>query len=92
MAFDLHRDRFVMPGGIGPTPSGRQWIADTNELVMGCDTDFNADGRVDGADLGRIMLAWGPATPSTREDLNGDGKVDSADLAILLATWGNCGH
>jgi hypothetical protein len=90
MAFDVHRDRFVMPGGIGPTPSGRQWIPETNELVMGCTADINGDGRVDGTDLGNMMVTWGPAAPGTPADLNADGVVNSADLGALLGAWGAC--
>jgi hypothetical protein len=90
MAFDVHRDRFVMPGGIGPTPSGRQWIPETNELVMGCTADINGDGRVDGTDLGNMMVTWGTAAPGTPADLNADGVVNSADLGALLGAWGAC--
>ena len=50
--------------------------------------DSDGDGRVDGADLGRLLGAWGPATASSSVcDLNADGSVDGADLAILLGNF-----
>ncbi len=47
--------------------------------------DLNGDGRVDGADLGVLLAAWG--LPDQDADLNGDGTVDGADLGILLSRW-----
>ncbi len=48
--------------------------------------DMNADGTVDGADLGLLLSAWG--TDDAKADLNGDGIVDGADLGLLLGSWG----
>ncbi|MHC4975661.1 MAG: GC-type dockerin domain-anchored protein [Planctomycetota bacterium] len=50
--------------------------------------DLNADGTVDGADLGLFLATWGSSDPTT--DLNGDGTVDGSDLGLLLSTWGPC--
>ncbi len=47
--------------------------------------DLNADGAVDGADLGLLLSAWGEGESSA--DLNGDTTVDGADLGLLLAAW-----
>lgn len=47
--------------------------------------DLNGDGRVDGADLGMLLAAWGTATAWA--DLDGDGTVGGADLGLLLARW-----
>jgi hypothetical protein len=47
--------------------------------------DLNADGAVNGADLGILLAAWGGRGPA---DLNGDGVVNGADLGIQLANWG----
>ena len=47
--------------------------------------DINGDGIVNGADLARVLGAWG--TSAAGGDLNGDGIVDGADLAIVLANW-----
>ena len=48
--------------------------------------DINGDGIVDGADLARVLGAWGTDGPGG--DVNGDGIVDGADLALVLASWG----
>jgi len=66
------------------------WYAD-NYTVFGaprCAGDFNADGGIDGADLGILLGEWGGADASA--DLNADGVVDGADLGILLGAWGQC--
>ena len=47
--------------------------------------DITGDGKVDGADLARLLGAWGSSAGGG--DLNGDGTVDGADLAILLGEW-----
>jgi hypothetical protein len=52
-----------------------------------CFGDLNADGNVDGADLGALLGAWGTPGPA---DLNDDGTVDGADLGALLGAWGDC--
>jgi hypothetical protein len=50
--------------------------------------DLNADGSVNGADLGILLGAWGAADPGEPADLNADGVVDGIDLGILLGNWG----
>jgi hypothetical protein len=45
--------------------------------------DLDRSGRVDAADLARLLLAWG----SPALDLSGDGTVDGADVGVLLAGW-----
>ncbi len=47
------------------------------------DPDLNDDGRVDGADLGLLIAAWGQDSP----DLDGNRPVDGGDLGIVLAAW-----
>jgi hypothetical protein len=59
-------------------------IPDACELQPG---DLNADGVVDGLDLGILLAQWGAPAPQTA-DLNDDGQVDGVDLGILLANWG----
>ena len=53
-------------------------------------SDCNCDGTVDGADLGLLLLNWGPCSGSGRcvGDTNLDGQVDGADMGDLLAHWG----
>ncbi len=53
-----------------------------------CTGDLNADGTVDGVDLGAILGAWGGADGPG--DLDGDGQVNGVDLGILLGAWGPC--
>jgi hypothetical protein len=47
--------------------------------------DFNADGVVDGIDLGLILGAWGTNVPDY--DLNNDGVVGGYELAFVLGLW-----
>ncbi|MEY4534943.1 MAG: hypothetical protein RLZZ246_1261, partial [Planctomycetota bacterium] len=51
--------------------------------------DLDGNGRVDGADLGLMLSAFGADDPSqaVRGDLNDDGQVDGLDLGVLLAGW-----
>jgi hypothetical protein len=51
-----------------------------------CPADRNADGVVDGADLGLLLGEWG----APDADLTGDGVTDGADLGVLLGGWGSC--
>lgn len=55
-----------------------------------CVADVNADGIVNGADLGIVISFWGPITVFPRADLNGDRVVNGSDLGILLSNWGSC--
>lgn len=48
--------------------------------------DLNADGTVDGDDLGALLGFWGAT--SGPADLNCDGIVDGNDLGTLLGNWG----
>lgn len=70
-------------GHIGPIPNIKAAVNVVRTVMRG---DLNADGAVNGADLGLLLAAWGtcPACPA---DLTGDGLVDGADLGLLLANW-----
>lgn len=46
--------------------------------------DLDADGDVDGADLGLLIANWGGSGTS---DLDCDGTVDGADLGLLISAW-----
>jgi len=54
--------------------------------------DIDRDGRVDGADLVFLGLAFGASGESIRydadADLDGSGTVDGDDLAVLAANFG----
>jgi hypothetical protein len=56
--------------------------------IIDCPSDINADGIIDGADLGTMLLDWGSSSQTS--DLDGSGIVDGADLGILLLDWGGC--
>lgn len=48
--------------------------------------DLNGDGRVDAADLGLFLAAWGP-NPGHPADFDGDGVVGGIDLGLMLLYW-----
>ena len=54
--------------------------------------DIDGDGRVDGADLVRLALAFGAGRGESRyaaaADLDSSGRVDGQDLAILASNFG----
>jgi hypothetical protein len=68
-----------------------QWQDLGGNTVCDCAGDLTVDGRVDGADLGALLSAWGPCTSACSADINHDGRVDGSDLGLLLANWGYCG-
>ncbi len=49
--------------------------------------DLNGDGLVNGADLGLMLVAWGPCGRDCIADLDGNGVVNGADLGLLLVDW-----
>ena len=60
------------------------------EIVPPCIADFNADGGVDGEDVGAFFTAWSAADPSS--DANQDGGIDGTDVAVFFEAWsaGGC--
>jgi len=70
--------------GLGPA----NWQFYMDALATPCPqpADLDCDGVVDGADLGRVLAAWGDGHGPA--DLDGNGRIDGADLAQLLAAWG----
>ena len=56
-----------------------------------CPADLLPDGIVNAADLGAILVNWGPCTGSCLGDLDGDNVVGASDLAAVLVAWGPCG-
>jgi predicted outer membrane repeat protein len=54
-----------------------------------CAADLDGNGVVGGADLGRLLGAWGPCTDCPA-DINGDGLVSGTDLGAMLGAWGAC--
>jgi hypothetical protein len=81
------------PGrAMGRKVASRAWqhARDLWQTPVSCDADLTGDGRCDGADLGLLLAAWGPAGEHPAPDLNGDGVVDGADLGLMLSAWGSC--
>ena len=64
------------------------WIVVLPGGDVPCPGDFNGDGKVNGADLGLMLVDFG--NKGSVADLNGDGRVDGADLGLLLSFWGDC--
>jgi hypothetical protein len=74
-------------GAIGVTDIvGARLNADGSLGVPSVCGDVNGDGIVNGADLGLLLGAWGPADGAPY-DLNHDGVVNGADLGLLLGCW-----
>ena len=59
----------------------------TIELEAGVPGDLNGDGIVSGADVGILLVQWGPCTGDCTADFNADGIVDGGDFGILLTYW-----
>ena len=58
-----------------------------------CLGDLDHDGKIDGADLGALLLQWGSnALGTSQADVNADGAVDGVDLGFLMTKWGGCVH
>jgi hypothetical protein len=50
--------------------------------------DLDDNGVVNAADLGSLLVAWGPCPSGCcTADLNASGEVDAADLGMLLSNW-----
>jgi len=60
-------------------------VNQTMTIVAPRPGDLNADGVVNGEDLGMLLLAWG--AESRAADLNADGIVGGADLGLMLLNW-----
>jgi len=93
--FDLSRLSIECGGPVAPglemlDMNGDAWLDSLDfALISGAMTglvgDFNADGVVDGNDLGTLLGDW--MAPCTASDLTGDGVVDGDDLGTLLGNW-----
>lgn len=67
-----------------------------DETPVGCPGDITLDGKVDQADLGVLLAAYGTTVGQPQyngqADLNADGAVDQADLGALLSHYDkSCG-
>ena len=62
------------------------------DVAVPCPGDLNGDGRIDSADIGLLVAAWGSCPPKgdCPADIDGDGSVDAADLGLMIGGWGDC--
>lgn len=74
--------------GVGAAPIVDMGAHETQVPAPACPADVDANGTVDGADLGLLLGSWGTKGDG---DLNGDGTIDGADLGLMLGAWGACG-
>lgn len=69
------------------TDSEEATATGTVELVVRS-ADFNADGRIDAADLQQVIDRLGERGAAAEiVDLNGDRLVSAVDLGLLLSVW-----
>jgi hypothetical protein len=54
-----------------------------------CAADLDGSSEVDFADIGIILLDYGPCTRCVT-DLDGSGEVDFSDIALALLDYGPC--
>jgi hypothetical protein len=62
--------------------------AEAADKQADCRCDLDADGKVDGADMGILFGSWGQGR--SLADINRDGTVDSSDLGLMLGAFGAC--
>ena len=82
-------DSCEIAAGYGPDVNHNGVVDTCESLILPCPTDFNQNGRTDGADLGMLLSAWG-ASNQPGLDLDHNGRIDGADLGLLLSGWGPC--
>ncbi len=83
---------YVIWQRIDPAGEGFYMLADVDfgdcsTTTCVCASDLDNNGRVDGGDLGLMLIGWG----SPDGDVTDDGQTDAADVAALLGAWGSCG-
>jgi hypothetical protein len=64
---------------------------DMTDFICLYSGDFNADGQIDGADLGQFLVVFGtscPDEPGCLGDLNYDGIINTDDLTMFFANFG----
>jgi alpha-tubulin suppressor-like RCC1 family protein len=83
-------DSCEIAAGYSPDTNGNGVVDACEAPLNACAPDLNGDGTVNGADLGALLGAWGPASTGAAVDLNADGVVNGADLGALLGAWGPC--
>lgn len=77
----VNQRTFWMTGEIQTDDGWQTQIVAFNVSVP---ADLNGDGKVDGADLGLLLIDFGSNGPG---DLNADGLIDGGDLGLMLTEW-----
>jgi hypothetical protein len=78
----------VSDDGGGIAGQNQRLLALAVRAVRDAPWDLDGSDAVDGADLGILLSAWGPALDPHPADVNQDCAVDGMDLGALLAAWG----
>ncbi|MCP4743628.1 MAG: hypothetical protein GY871_15595, partial [Actinomycetales bacterium] len=75
-----------------PDEINGDFIDGGDNTICRCEADLTGDGLVSGADIGLLLVAWGPCIPGIdcNADLDGNGVVNGADLGLMLVGWGVC--
>jgi len=72
-------------------------VAGTTQVSIGTlpEGDVNGDNKIDSADAGLLMQAYGKRSGETgfssQADLNGDSKIDCCDVQLVSANYGKTG-
>jgi hypothetical protein len=74
-----------MASGNGLPLVGGVYVPDWWHGSVGCPSDFNQDGGVDGADVEAFFQAWEAGDAAA--DLNQDGGVDGGDVDSFFGYW-----
>jgi hypothetical protein len=78
----------ILPDDLDTSDDPQEDEYDQSYHSYGCLADIDFNGQVNGADLSRILGAWGDS--SGLADINRDGVVGAEDLALLLGAYGAC--
>lgn len=87
----------IPPGGtanliLEGTVTGVEFVTGLDVLVFGLEStpslpgDLNGDGRINSADIGLLIAAWGTCS-GCPADLDGNEVVNAADLGLQIADW-----
>lgn len=69
---------------------GDNCVAEARVDCHPCPADPDADGVVNGRDLGWLFSQWGPCGPGWMADRLNDGVVNAEGPGLLFVAWGRC--
>lgn len=87
--FDVNGDGLddIIASSVGANSSSGDRMMYLLGNIVAQTGDLNADGYVDGLDLGILLGSWSQVVPSELGELDGSPPVDGLDLGILLGAW-----